>query len=169
MRQLFTIIGRHKHCSTLIIGTVTLERITWCESMAVIVTLAGRELSETLFDGLHPVLAKDCVSDWPATNWSPAYIGESNADVPVDVDVSRSGDWIFHPDGTVPDSSAQYRVSGVRLALAARWIASEEPSAPKYYVTVDINEKLPSLKDDLRFPEVFARRELKLWFGSAGT
>jgi hypothetical protein len=135
-----------------------------------LIRLVRKEFTEAHLNSLIPILITDGLSEWPAMErWDPAEL-HNHCKGNVNVSISHSGVWRYKPDGTPSDPASQYVIPNLPFSEAVELIKASKPGDPKYYITqANVAETLPSLIDDLRFPDVARALQPNLWFGSAGT
>lgn len=118
----------------------------------------------------EPLLLAGAAKGWGAFGkWSPDYFSATLGETKVGVLISNTGVIRWRPDATPEDPLQQLYIPEVPFREAVDWILQSEDGGPRYYIgQFSIPDRLPSLVEDLEFPQPSGESWLNLWFGSGG-
>ena len=100
-----------------------------------------------------------------AATWTPDYLASAAGDKPVEVAVSKSGCFTYHPNG------AAYEMREMILSRALELMRSPDTDLKYYVMQRSLHLYFPELVADISVPKLVDTADLavvNLWLGSAG-
>jgi len=123
----------------------------------------AEEFQRRYVETATPVIFTGATDDWPALRkWSFDGWRASYGDRPITVGHTEKGRLVVSAKGGIPQSEIQL----------GEFLDTLEEESPPFYMLSPVEERLPELMDDVRFPEVCRQARWKtsrIWVGAAGT